>query len=33
LKLRVLDKARMVFDLVLTAVNLRRLPAGMADTG
>jgi hypothetical protein len=33
LKVRGLDKARMVFSLVLTAVNLRRLPALMADAG
>jgi transposase len=33
LKLRGLDKARLVFALAMTAVNLRRLPALMADTG
>ncbi|MGA1087574.1 MAG: IS5 family transposase [Ilumatobacteraceae bacterium] len=33
LKLRGLAKAGMVFSLVLTAVNLRRLPVLLADTG
>ena len=33
LKLRGLDKALLVFALAMTAVNLRRLPALMADTG